>query len=240
MFLVDDGSTDGTAEAIQAAFPQVQLIKGNGSLFWNRGMLLAWESALDNSRIFDFFLLLNDDTYLYNDSLQRAANFLHLNAILVGSTQDSEGKLSYGGYKDNLRTLANTELQDIDSFDGNFVLVPNVICKKIGKLDYHFRHALGDLEYGKRAIKAGFKIYLIPEYIGTCEPNHGLPSWANSQLSLLKRLKNLYSPKSGCDPREFCYLDFKYHGLNMMILHFFSIHFRVFFPRFYNYVRNLR
>lgn len=34
IYLVDDGSTDGTAMMIAKDFPEVILIKGSGSLFW--------------------------------------------------------------------------------------------------------------------------------------------------------------------------------------------------------------
>lgn len=41
VYLTDDGCTDGTPEAIAIEFPSVHIIKGDGSLFWNRGMYAA-------------------------------------------------------------------------------------------------------------------------------------------------------------------------------------------------------
>ena len=41
VFLTDDGCTDGTAEAVGKMFPQVHIIKGDGNLFWNRGMYMV-------------------------------------------------------------------------------------------------------------------------------------------------------------------------------------------------------
>ena len=35
VYLVDDASTDGTSEAIKQNFPQVNIIQGNGNLFWS-------------------------------------------------------------------------------------------------------------------------------------------------------------------------------------------------------------
>ncbi len=32
VFLVDDGSTDGTGEAVRVSFPQVNVVQGDGSL----------------------------------------------------------------------------------------------------------------------------------------------------------------------------------------------------------------
>ena len=76
VFLVDDGSTDGTTAAVNTAFPKVIVIKGNGQLFWNRGMRLAWEQATLNKQ-YDFYLWLNDDIELFKDSLEVIFNDYH-------------------------------------------------------------------------------------------------------------------------------------------------------------------
>ena len=100
VFLTDDGCTDGTAEAVENLFPSVHILKGNGDLFWNRGMLMAWKAAAD-ARDYDAYLWLNDDTFLYEEtltSLQRAVKDTEGKAIIVGATEDaSHSKLTYGG-----------------------------------------------------------------------------------------------------------------------------------------------
>ena len=35
VYMTDDGCTDGTSDAIHAAFPAVRIIHGDGTLFWN-------------------------------------------------------------------------------------------------------------------------------------------------------------------------------------------------------------
>ena len=45
VFLFDDGSTDGTSEAIKDQYPKVNIVNGNGDLYWNQGMRLAWKTA---------------------------------------------------------------------------------------------------------------------------------------------------------------------------------------------------
>lgn len=64
IYLVDDGCTDGTSDAVKKEFPDVIIIQGDGELFWNRGMVKAWETA--SSRYdYDYYIWMNDDTYVY-------------------------------------------------------------------------------------------------------------------------------------------------------------------------------
>lgn len=68
VFLVDDGCTDGTGGAVKREFPSVNVILGDGNLYWNQGMRLAWKTAAE-TRDWDGYLWLNDDTMLLNGAL---------------------------------------------------------------------------------------------------------------------------------------------------------------------------
>jgi glycosyltransferase involved in cell wall biosynthesis len=72
VILVDDGSTDGTSAAVLAEFSNVEILHGDGSLFWNRGMHWAFDHALKTG--YDAYLWLNDDTILFKDALINLAN----------------------------------------------------------------------------------------------------------------------------------------------------------------------
>ena len=169
VYLVDDNSTDGTSEMIENNFPSVNVIKGTGDLFWNRGMHLAWETA--SIKDYDSYLWLNDDTYLKNNALE-SIYYAHIekpNSILVGtllndSINNKSNNISYGGRMLNNRDdiiVPNNYFQRCDIFNGNCVLVPRFVFQKIGNLDYYFRHSYGDFEYGLRAKKIILKVILF-------------------------------------------------------------------------------
>jgi len=69
VYLVDDGCSDGTGAAVKAAYPDVEVIRGTGDLFWCNGMRLAWEHAAKEDP--DFYLWLNDDVQLRPDAVAR-------------------------------------------------------------------------------------------------------------------------------------------------------------------------
>jgi GT2 family glycosyltransferase len=203
VYLVDDGSIDGTTEAVQAKYPEVKLLPGNGNLFWVGGMRLAFATAMQSGH--DYYLWLNDDTHIQPDALQiLLTHHQHLVAegmpetIVVGSTQDpSTGKPTYGGairtkawYSNKFEFVEPTnQLQPCDTFFGNCVLIPQAVAQKVGNIDSAFIHTLGDLDYGLRAQKAGCSVWAAPGYIATCSQNTVSGSWADTQLSLIQRLR---------------------------------------------------
>ena len=53
VYLLDDGSSDGTSEAVHSKFPDVQILQGDGTLFWNRGMHRSFSAAIRKG--FDYY-----------------------------------------------------------------------------------------------------------------------------------------------------------------------------------------
>ena len=104
VFLVDDGSNDGTAIAVREKFPHVKITAGNGQLFWNRGMHLAWKTASQVNN-YDYYLWLNDDTNIFSNALKSlllAAESTENRAVIVAPICSKlTGKLTYSGYKSN-------------------------------------------------------------------------------------------------------------------------------------------
>src|SRR5713226_7673734 len=58
--VVDDGSTDGTAAAVRARFPEVEIVTGDGTLWYTAGTNRGVERAL--TRDPEYVLTMNDDS----------------------------------------------------------------------------------------------------------------------------------------------------------------------------------
>lgn len=203
VYLVDDGSSDLTSETVAEMFPLVQVIRGDGSLYWCGGMRLAWQTAIPNDG-YDYFLWLNDDSLLkpgaITELLKTAQNH---SGIIVGSCHDlNTGAWTYGGRAtpnsgkslSGSPVIPSEQVQQCQQVNGNVVLVPKMVIDKIGILSEHFTHAIGDFDYGFRALDAGISIYIAPHYQATCSTNPP-PTWCSSTTPLLKRLALLNSPK---------------------------------------------
>lgn len=232
VFLVDDGSTDGTSAAVKKIFPGVNIIQGDGNLFWNRGMHLAWKTAAKVQE-YDFYLWLNDDTLLYPNSLQElieCSESTNRQKIICGSTCASNDvvQVTYGGrlLKQGL-IIPNGMLQQCDYFNGNIVLIPSYVYNRNGVNDPIFHHALGDFDYGLLAKKIGIHSFVAPSILGKCDLNIGLAAWQKKGIPLVKRLKILYSPL-GNNPVEFFKYDNRHNGFFIACFHFFTIHLRLF------------
>lgn len=231
LFLVDDASPDGTGGAVGEAYPAVHVIEGTGHLYWNRGMLLAWQTAVQNGE-YDAFLWLNDDVLLSDDALLslRAAHRKMPGALICGSLRSAaSGEITYGGLWDGVRLVPNGELQLCRECNGNVLLVPAAVYDRLGMLDPVYPHALGDFDYAMRAYRAGISAYIAEKYVGTCEAHEKKSPWMRRDIGLAERMRFLYSPL-GCPPRIFFYYERKNSGLARALLHFCTIHLRAVFP----------
>lgn len=238
VYLVDDGSTDGTSEAVKNKFPQVTVIKGTGNLFWNQGMRLAWDTASQSNK-YDFYLWLNDDVLLEKfalielfDCYLETLNKYNTNGLITGAFKNTEldGVFSYGGRSELGEVIPNGSLQKCKYINGNAVLVSNDIFSVLGNLSVDYTHAMGDFDYGLRALEAGFTNITTKQYIGVCSVNQS-PNWSSPDLPLKKRLKLFNSP-IGLNYKEYILFRKKFWGIKWVMFAF-KAYLRVLAPSFY-------
>ena len=195
VWLVDDGSSDGTACEVRSMFPCVHIIPGNGNLFWAKGMHKAWKTAKKNKE-YDFFLWLNDDVVLRTDAIVNAyADCKIANGVIVGACSEDEFErvCSYGATDSFDRKIipCGTPQKATGWLNGNFVLVPREVFQRVGMISNEYTHARADYDYAERLNKLGIPFYCSSYYVGFCR-NDFIDKV--KYLGFLARLKLLVQP----------------------------------------------
>jgi len=183
VYLVDDGSTDGTGAAVAAQFPEARVFTGDGSLYWNGGMRKAWQEAIVDAP--DYYMWWNDDLLLEPGSISRLLTFQREmeashgpRVITLGKVVDPEtGLVTYGGYvrvpgasRLRFRRVADDGSVCV-TMNGNCVLIPARAVQDVGIHSEHYSHASGDVDYGLRASRAGYAIFQSPHIVGSTPYN---------------------------------------------------------------------
>ena len=218
VFLTDDGCTDGTAEAVRQEFPQtsnltVHIVQGDGSLYWAGGMRKAWQTAIDSGTPWDYYLLINDDTYIYNNVFPQLFESIDYGYRLTGRYGMASGitcqpgcpqEISYGGLNFVNKTKGRQELvkptgkpQRIDLTHANILLVHRSVVEKVGIFHKGFLHSGADQDYGMMAARHGFPVYSTSIVCGECERDHYSEKEEAQllmSLSLVDRKKYINSP----------------------------------------------
>jgi GT2 family glycosyltransferase len=188
IIVVDNCSSDNSAENITVCFPDVILIKNKN----NVGFPTANNQAFNIARG-QYFLMLNPDTLIKKNTLQRSLRVLkNDNSIgCIGvKTLKGNGEIllscarsfpSMWGtfwhlfYIDTIfkkwKFLESSDMAywdhnnscDVDLLHGGYMMFPKLIYKKIGGLDEKIPMFFEDVEYCCRIKKAGFRIYYLAD-----------------------------------------------------------------------------
>jgi GT2 family glycosyltransferase len=208
--LVDDGSKDGTTKAIQKEFPCVEIIQGDGNLYWAGGMRFGWDNLVKH-KTFDYLLVFNDDVELYANAITnliKTAKLLNDNGYqkycVVGAFKDSNsGKTTYSSlvrssfwHPLRFRKIDPSEsIQFGDTLNMNFALISSSALNSTGFLSPEFRHAQADYDFGLRLKSSGGFVVLAPNYVGECVLNKEMGRLALSKFSGLQKWSHLVSLK---------------------------------------------
>lgn len=205
-FITNDGSTDGTESYLRNNDGiQSVIYEGDGSLFWNRGMYFSYENALQHD--FDYYLWVNNDTTFYSNAWKTLMNDYNRAkeissfSVICGIVQSAiDKKVTYGGTNAQGIISPKGDIIECTHINGNCLLIPNIVAKKIGNLDYRYEHGLGDFDYGQRILQEGGKLYASSSFVGTCEKNSTSGTWKDKRLPAIERIR-LMKLKTG-QPRK--------------------------------------
>ena len=173
---VDDGSTDGCAAAVEAAYPNVRILHGDGNLWCNGGFNYGIRDCM--RRGVEYVLLLNNDNVIAPEALrflmdtERRRHPCVVGSVVASST--SADIVSYAGKMMNWSTGQPTSLYAgaqvsslpggplfVDSMGFQGVLIPRQVFDAVGLIDdLTFKHYFGDTDFYLRAAESGFSIMI--------------------------------------------------------------------------------
>ena len=177
ILVVNDGSTDGTADWLTAQ-SDIDVLPGDGSLFWGGAVDLAVRHLQANAAPEDWLLLINNDTTVTDDFVQRLldAALAHAPAA-VGSVirdeADQSRLLSIGANVDAWRLLtrdiidtdkskAAAAMVEVDALSGRGVLFPMAGLSAAGGMrPCVLPHYLADYELSVRVRKSGWRLLVL-------------------------------------------------------------------------------
>ena len=245
MLVVDDGSTDGTAAAIAAEHPDVDLVRGDGTWMWGGSMRRGIDVAI--ARGADALWLVNDDVEFHPEALVRLVDALDSNAAraastvvpanpgptgsgrwpsvwVVGATADpATGRTSYSGWARTHRWRPRVAMLApgdrpvrCDFASFNCILVPATDYRRLGGIDRRFPHGYGDHDLSRRATRAGYPLVLVPGHVGWCAPNPQ-PVWTDPTAALGTRIRDLHSPRNR-PPRQAWRFATRHYGAHAPLL----------------------
>ncbi len=189
VIVIDNASTDGSAEAIAKKFPQVKLVKNSSNLGFakanNQGMQMAKG---------DIFLLLNSDVFVLPDTLATCQKYLDKFAVVGCKLLNADGSIQFSwgyfptlfriyllmSFIDNfpiIKSLVHsihvrdisqyTQSREVDWVTGAFMMLKNEVFAKTGGIDEKYFMYGEEMEWMYRVNQAGLKVGYIADASAT-------------------------------------------------------------------------
>jgi len=210
LILIDDGSTDGTADAVIDEYKNTHVIYGNGNLWWAGSLQKGYEYLVNSANVSenDHILIMNDDTSFNEDYIENGIKIIQKNPqYLLGSVAisaqngkvlDSGKKVNWRGYK--IEDIANDEKVECLSTRGLFIPILSFV--DIGGFHpYLLPHYLSDYEYTIRAVNKGYKLMSDKSLsLYQNEETTGIHSIKEMNYDIISKLRLIFSKKYAQNP----------------------------------------
>jgi GT2 family glycosyltransferase len=178
LIVVDNGSTDGTAEAVRERFHDVELVRSEANLGFAGGNNLGLERALELGA--DHVLVLNNDAEVVPGAIRalveeaaRRPDAGSLGAkILYAEPPDLvwfagaeyDPRSGYNGRQLGYRERDDGRFDAVRETDracGAALLVPRAVLERVGGFDERLFLYSEDVEWSLRARAAGYRHYVV-------------------------------------------------------------------------------
>jgi len=188
VIVVDNASSDGSADAIAELYPQVKLVRLQENIGFARANNRAAKQATG-----DFVLLLNPDTVVLDGAIQKAIAFVRtqFDDVVVGArTFFADGSLNANSCHgqptpwsllcqasgltsifrnsavfapESLGSWRRDTTREVDAVSGAFLLISRKLWKSLGGFDESFFMYGEDTDLCLRAWKSGARCVVRPE-----------------------------------------------------------------------------
>lgn len=178
--VVDNGSTDGSIEAIRRAFPDVPILEAGSNLGFAGGNNLAIKWALSKGA--EWILLLNNDTIVSPDFLQafmeaakqkpnakilgaKIYRYDQTNTIdhLGGCWNPNTGEFESFAHGQNDNGVSFEDMQKVDYVCGAAFFMHRSVPDTIGLLEDRFFLFWEESDFCFRANRSGFEVWTAPK-----------------------------------------------------------------------------
>lgn len=172
--LVDDGSSDGTSIEVGLLYPEVTVVRGDGSMWWSGATNAGIRVALNQGA--STILFLNNDCVLpaggigamidaceNNDSIIVSAA---IGDLADGSPVCFGGKIARLGleYIGTAPIPDSNGLAPVEWLPGHAVVFPVSVFERVGDCDAkHFPQYFGDADFSLRARAKGYRLMVMPD-----------------------------------------------------------------------------
>ena len=187
IIVVDNGSSDGTAEAIRSQFPTVSLLVNHDNVGFSRAVNQGLK-RLDAC----YYVLLNPDAIILDHALEHLAHFMDENpeaGICAPKVLNRDGTIQlqcrrgearpwevfsyflglshlfptdprFTGYL--LTHLDNDKTNEVKAVTGSCMMIRREVIDQIGYLDERYFAYQEDSDYCLQARRADWKVYFVP------------------------------------------------------------------------------
>ena len=220
VLVVDNGSTDGTQDFIQTNFPEVEFIQSTKNLGFGKANNLGIESAYKKGA--DFFYLMNQDAWIYEDSVQKLLDFYGnhsdkneigiLSPVHLDGSENNveifvEKYLAENAIKErifsDLLLNNNHTFYELDFINAAHWFLTKDTIEKVGGFNPYFFHYGEDNEYVNRLRFQEKKIFLIKDCFAVHDGKQELEKVDYSQFTDTSIETKILNPKLNLTPEIF-------------------------------------
>jgi GT2 family glycosyltransferase len=177
--VVDNGSTDGTAEAVRQAYPDAVVLRSERNTGATGGNNFGMRHALELEA--DYVLLLNNDTVLDSGMVEALVAeaerrpeagavcpliyYVDPPDLIWYAGANFDPRKGYYGRMTGYRERDNGQyatVREVGAMSTTAVLVPRRVLEEVGLLDDSLFIHIEDLEWSLRIRRAGHRIYCVP------------------------------------------------------------------------------